>query len=142
MDNDLSRRGFICGALALAVTGMDTALLAEGAQAASGVKVLKSGKVEVTIAKVPALAKVGGAALVGNVKGVPVALVRISAQGFKALNLICRHQGATVELNGTKWVCPRHGSEYALNGALQIGPSTKPLLALPAKVTKKTVTIG
>ncbi len=142
MDNDLSRRGFICGALALAATGIDTALLAEGAQAANGVRVLASGKVEVTVAKVPALAKVGGVALVGNVQGVPVALVRSSAKSFEALNLICRHQGATVELNGTKWVCPRHGSEYALNGALKLGPSTKPLLTLPTKVTKKTVTIG
>lgn len=142
MQNEISRRGFICGALAIAVVGIDIAALAEGATAATGVKVLASGKVEVTVAKVPRLAKIGGAALIGNVRGVPVALVRTSAKAFKAINLTCTHQGATVERSGARWICPRHGSEFAINGALRIGPAPGSLGTLPIRVSAKTVTVG
>jgi len=44
------------------------------AHAAAGVKKLSDGSVEVTVASIKSLAKVGGIALIGEVNGVPVRL--------------------------------------------------------------------
>jgi cytochrome b6-f complex iron-sulfur subunit len=50
-------------------------------------------------------------------------LIRTSQTQYLAVNLICRHKGCTVELQGDKFVCPCHGSEYALDGKVTTGPA-------------------
>jgi cytochrome b6-f complex iron-sulfur subunit len=54
-------------------------------------------------------------------------LIRISDTHFAAVNLICRHKGCTVEFNGEKFVCPCHGSQYAIDGTVIHGPAQKNL---------------
>ena len=70
-EKDVSRRAVLCG-LAVLTLGLvpDTAI------AATGVKVLANGKVEVTLSKNPALKKVGGTVQFEDRAGQSIALVR------------------------------------------------------------------
>ncbi|NCZ57978.1 MAG: hypothetical protein EBY75_06675, partial [Actinobacteria bacterium] len=107
-EKDVSRRAVLCG-LAVLTLGLvpDTAI------AATGVKVLANGKVEVTLSRNPALKKVGGVVQFTDGAGQSVALVRTgrSASAYRALNLSCTHEGTNVQKSGSKWVCPNHRAE-------------------------------
>ncbi|MFN9901167.1 MAG: hypothetical protein ACK55Z_20785, partial [bacterium] len=80
-------------------------VMAEPAVAASGVKVLRNGRVEVTLAQNPALKAVGGVVRIDGVGGRSIALVRTAKgrNGFTALDLRCTHQGWIVEQDGDMW---------------------------------------
>jgi Rieske Fe-S protein len=137
----LSRRGFICGSAAVA------ALSAIPAVAATGVKTLANGKTEVNLAANKSLANVGGIVELSIKKYGKVAVVRTSksVKGFSVLNLSCPHAGVIVKQNSAGWVCsapPGHGSEFALNGALKVGPANTALKAIKFTVTTKAVTIA
>ncbi len=137
----LSRRGFICGGAAVA------ALASMPAIAASGVRTLSNGRTEVNLAANPALANVGGVVEVDINKYGKVAVVRTSksARGFSVFNLSCPHAGVRVVQSSGGWICPGprgHGSEFALNGALKVGPATSPLRAIKFTATSKAITIA
>jgi Rieske Fe-S protein len=136
---EVSRRAVLCG-LAVLTLG----LVPETAIAATGVKVLANGKVDVTLASNPALKKVGGVVQFTNGAGQEVALVRTgkAANAYKALNLSCTHEGVTVRRSSGKWVCPEHRAEFAINGAVKIGPARSNLVSIPVKVAKTKVTVG
>jgi len=126
---DPSRRAFLvgaCGAAALAAGGLGTALLADDAWAARGIKRRKNGKVVVSVDKVPALRQNNSRVLLGTVKGTPVAVVR-EGDTYTAVNLRCTHQGAIVNADSNGWKCPLHGSQFALDGDLERGPALSPL---------------
>jgi Rieske Fe-S protein len=136
---EVSRRAVLCG-LAVLTLG----LVPETAIAATGVKVLANGKVDVTLASNPALKKVGGVVQFTNGAGQEVALVRTgkAANAYKALNLSCTHEGVTVRRSSGKWVCPEHRAEFAINGDVKIGPAKANLVSIPVKVAKTKVTVG
>ena len=137
---ELSRRGAIC-ALATLTLGA----LAGPAVAASGVRVLKNGRVEVTLARNPALKSVGGVVRIDDVNGRSIALVRTAKgrQGFTALDLRCTHEGTTVQQSGDQWKCPNHNAEFALDGEFQNGPQgTTTLRRLRVTASTKKVTIS
>jgi len=117
-EKEVSRRAVLCG-LAVLTLGLvpDTAI------AATGVKVLSNGKVEV---------------------GQSIALVRTgkASSAYRALNLSCTHEGEKVMKSGTKWVCPEHRAEFALNGDVKVGPARANLVQLPIKVSTTKVVIG
>lgn len=138
-ENSLSRRSLLCG-LAVLTLG----LLPDTAIADGNVKVLADGKVEVLISKNTALRKVGGVVQFQDGSGRSLALVRTSnaVNGFRALNLSCTHEGATVGLNGGKWVCPAHRAEFALDGKVQARPARQDLSTISLKATKTKVTVG
>lgn len=142
---DPSRRTFLigmCGAAALA--GLGPVLLADNAVAATGIKRKKNGQVVVTVAKVPALRKANGRVMLGNVKGTPVAIVRTGAKTYEALNLRCTHQGVTVGADADGWLCPAHGSQFALDGELERGPALSNLATVRSRWNsrKGTLTVG
>ncbi|MBU6280230.1 MAG: Rieske 2Fe-2S domain-containing protein [Actinomycetales bacterium] len=139
---DASRRAFLVGACGLLAAGLGSALLADDAQAASGIKRRANGQVDVTVAKVPALAKVGGAALLGNVKGVPTAVVRTGQSTYQALNLRCTHQGVPVTLQNGQWSCPAHGSAFAIDGAVTNGPAQTSLASVKSVLNKGVLTVA
>jgi len=142
MEKEISRRTLLCG-VALMSAGISAA--ATPAIAATGVKILKNGKVEVTLKSNSALSKVGGVVRVDGVNGQSIALVRTTAAktGYTAINLSCTHQGVTVQQSGNEWACVNgHGATYTLAGKNLIGPATKALKQLPIKVTASVVTIG
>ena len=136
---EVSRRAVLCG-LAVLTLG----LVPDKAIAATGVKVLANGKVDVTLSRNKALRKVGGVVQFTNGTGQEIALVRTgkSAKAYRALNLSCTHEGTTVMRSGSKWVCPNHRAEFAINGDVKIGPAKMDLATLPVKVTKTKVTVG
>lgn len=139
--SSLNRREFICASAVL------TALAAFPAVAATGIKTLANGKTELDLASNLALASVGGVVQLPIKKYGKVAVVRTSksVNGFAVLNLSCPHAGVIVNQSENGWVCsaPRgHGSEFALNGALKVGPATSALKSISFTATKKAVTIS
>ena len=50
------------------------------------------------------------------------------ANGLYALTARCPHQGFTTRVDGSDFVCPRHGSLFSLDGAVLTGPATMPLV--------------
>ena len=134
----ISRRTFIAGVCAVVALGGSEL----PASANTAVKKLPGGRLSVNLKAVPALAKVGGAAKVGSVKGVPVAIARTGTSKYIAFNLLCPHQGVTVTQNEKGWVCNAHGSEFEADGDLVLGPATSGLARVPMKISKGLATIG
>ena len=141
---EINRRNFLCGALLTALGTTTTS--AEGAIAATGVKKLANGTVEVTPGSIKALAKVGGVALIGDVNGAPTALVRTSAKKYLALDLRCTHAGITVKPEGGSFYCAPnqggHGSGFTRTGSVSQGPATEPLSKLIVTVKGKKLLVS
>lgn len=137
--NHLSRRAVLCGLAALTL-----GLVPDTAIAATGVKVLANGKVEISISQNPALKKVGGVVQFTDGAGQSVALVRTgkTASAYRALNLSCTHEGTNVQKSGSKWVCPNHRAEFAINGDVKVGPARANLVQIPVKVSSAKVVVG
>ncbi len=98
----------------------------------------------VTVASFPALTSVGGAARVDGGSGKPVALVRTGAASFTAFSLVCTHEGTTVGLTGSGFLCPNHGARFSLTGQWQGGQVTSNLRSLASifDATAGTVTVS
>ena len=122
-----SRRDFIATS---AMTAAAALLLAAcgGASSATGVN---TGPVSllVQISNYPPLATVGKIARVDN-GGAPVAAVRTGASTFAAFSLICPHFGCTVGINGSSFLCPCHGAQFASTGVWIGGQRTTNLASL------------
>jgi Rieske Fe-S protein len=136
----LTRRTFICGSAAVA------ALTAIPAIAATGVKTLKNGKTVIDLAANKTLTEVGGLIELSIKKYGKVAVVRTSksTNGFSVINLACPHAGVLVSKSSEGWSCnpPGHGSVFALNGALKVGPASSPLKSIKFTATSKALTIN
>ena len=142
-ESSISRRQILCGVL-LASVGLAVDTLPDIANAATGITVLKNGKLQISLAANKKLAKVGGAVLIQLSDGSELAVVRTAAglNGFSALSLVCPHMGGTVAEIGNQWICPLHGSTFTLNGSLVRGPAQIGLSKYPIKATTKYLTIG
>ncbi len=58
-----------------------------------------------------------------------VAVIR-QGEALYALDLTCTHLGCTVTVTPKNIVCPCHGSQFALDGAVLTGPADRPLQRL------------
>lgn len=58
----------------------------------------------------------------------PIFLRVLGPDQFSALSMRCMHRGCQVESVGERFVCPCHGSEYAADGRVLVGPSELPLV--------------
>jgi Rieske Fe-S protein len=136
----LNRRAFICAGAAVA------ALTALPAVAATGVKTLKNGKTVIDLAANKTLTEVGGLIELSIKKYGKIAVVRTSksTKGFSVINLACPHAGVLVSKSSEGWSCnpPGHGSVFALNGALKVGPASSPLKSIKFTATSKALTIN
>lgn len=81
---------------------------------------------QINIGSYPALANVGGVALV-SIGNAPVAIVRTSSTAFIALSRVCTHEGGIVNESGNRFVCPIHGATFDLNGTWVGGQRTSNL---------------
>jgi len=124
MSDKISRRDFIKkSALGVvvgsaAISGLNLNVLSS--QSAKRGIVKKSGDdLVVKVTDNPDLAAVGGHVSVTD----DIMLIRTDESKFIAISTICRHKGCTVELEGDKFVCPCHGSEYTIQGKVTQGPS-------------------
>src|SRR4030095_1254182 len=72
-----------------------------------------------------------------------IMLIRKSETEFLAVKTICTHKGCDVDLEGSKFVCPCHGSEYTLEGKVTQGPSKSDLKTYETSydADKNTVTV-
>ena len=135
---DLSRRALFAGICAIAVSGLSPLPVA----AASAVKKLKDGKLAVQVKAIPELSQINGSVAIGQLKGVPIAITRTGASSYSAFSLACPHQGVTVERDAKGWFCPAHNSQFKEDGGLILGPATKRLTKIPAKLSRGVLTIG
>jgi cytochrome b6-f complex iron-sulfur subunit len=145
MAGNISRRDFIKKSAVGVVAGtvilssLDLSKLAAaskpGAFQRSGDDII----VKLSDSKNAALATAGGSVMLDDDN----ILIRMSQTQFLAVNLICRHKGCTVELQGDKFVCPCHGSEYTLEGKVTNGPAKSNLKTFEAifDSDKGTVTV-
>ena len=102
---------------------------------------VSSGAVNVNIDASSPLAIVGGAALVQSSSG--TFLVSRTAQDtFTALTAICTHEQCTVTgFQGSRYVCPCHGSQYSTTGAVLQGPATRALQQFSTRFANNILTI-
>ena len=100
------------------------------------------GNVNVTVnpATYPALANVGGIVRLSGTS-TPIAVVRSSASSYRAFWLVCPHQGSTVGINGTSFLCPGHGAMFSGTGTWIGGQQTSNLHEFTVTVDASAGTI-
>lgn len=119
----IDRRSFLAQGSLMALGAMVVAACGDGNSGPSD-----PGTVNVTVtpASYPALANVGGIARISGTS-TPIAVVRSSASSYRAFWLVCPHQGSTVGINGTSFLCPGHGAMFSGTGAWTGGQPTSNL---------------
>ena len=128
MSDKISRRDFIKRSAVGVIAGgailssLDLTALANS-PAARGVIRNAGDDTVVKLADNSALTKVGGSVKISD----EIMLIRKSESTFIAVRTICTHKGCDVELEGDKFVCPCHGSEFTVDGVVTQGPATKNL---------------
>jgi cytochrome b6-f complex iron-sulfur subunit len=128
MSDKISRRDFIktsalgviVGSSALASINLKTFA---NSPKAKGVSKTSGDDMVVKLSDNASLNKVGGSVKVSD----ELMLIRNSETTFLAVRTICAHKGCDVELEGDKFVCPCHGSEYTIEGKVTQGPAKKDL---------------
>jgi Rieske Fe-S protein len=88
------------------------------------------GTIVVKVADFPALAATGGVARVDN-GGSPTALVRSGASSFAAFSMVCTHQGTTINITSTGFLCPNHSARFGKDGLWEGGQFTSALVSFP-----------
>ncbi len=71
----------------------------------------------------------------------PVFVRRVTGGAPVALSTRCMHRGCEVEPATDRLVCPCHGSEYDLQGAVLRGPTTLPLRRYTAREDRDAIVI-
>ena len=89
------------------------------------------GVVTLSLAALPELSPVGGS-ITGHAKGVPFPLLvlRVSTTEFRAYNARCPHLGCAVSGAKSLLICKCHGSLFALDGKVKLGPAREDLKLL------------
>src|SRR5690242_5677289 len=122
-DPALSRRDFVSRSVLAAVAASLAAacggpidFTAPGTPGTTGGTGLPAAGLSVRVADFAALANVGGIARVDGGVGLPVAVTRIDAATFAAFSMVCPHQGTTIGINGSGFLCPNHGARFSSTG--------------------------
>ena len=99
--------------------------------------------VTVKLSDQPALANIGGVALV-TLGGSPFAIVRIGTASFVTVSRVCPHQGSIVNKSGNGFLCPNHGAQFSTVGTWTGGQQTSNLRSYPTSYDASTdlITIG
>jgi nitrite reductase/ring-hydroxylating ferredoxin subunit len=99
-----------------------------------------SGTFTMQIADYPALASVGGVALV-SANGASLAVVRTSTDSFVALSRVCPHEGGRIDPSGSGFVCQKHGARFSSTGAWTGGQSTSSMRSYTTTYNSSTGTL-
>jgi len=136
----IGRRTFLAQS-ALLAAGALLAACAASDVSAPGTTINSTTNIKVS--DFPALASVGGIALV-NFSGNPFAIVRTGDASFVTLSRICPHQGNTINPNGSGFLCPGHGARFNASGQWVGGQSTSNMrsYATSYDAAAGTLTIG
>jgi Rieske Fe-S protein len=98
---------------------------------------VSGGRVRLSLASYPELSKPDGAIRVlpdGRSEPIYVLVLAVLAgqpNGYAALSPICTHRGCTVDVHGSRLVCPCHGSTYDREGNVLRGPAQRALARYP-----------
>ncbi|MDE3235268.1 MAG: Rieske 2Fe-2S domain-containing protein [Bacteroidota bacterium] len=67
-----------------------------------------------------------------------------TASSFAAVQVACTHQGTSIgyEKSANDFLCPNHGSRFALDGSVINGPATNPLKKYNIAISGSTMTIS
>lgn len=71
----------------------------------------------------------------------PVCIYRFSEKEYKALWMSCPHQGAELQVFGSKLQCPAHGSEFDNTGKVTNAPATENLRSFPLTIENENLKI-
>ena len=76
--------------------------------------------------------------------GSPIAVVRTGTATFLALSRICPHQGGTIGVSGTGFMCPVHGARFSSTGTWTGGQVTSNMRSYATNYDPSTgiLTIG
>ena len=115
-----SRRDFLIACAALAAGGCASVAVRP---------VPRTGDVvRLSLAEYPELSKPGGfTKILPEGAEHPVYVLALGENRFAALSPVCTHRGCTVEIEGTRLVCPCHGSTYDREGTVLRGPAERAL---------------
>lgn len=111
VESGIGRRTFLVQSALMAAA----AALAACAGASDTTGPTLSGQSTINVNDYPALANVGGVAMV-SVQGAQLAIVRTSTTDFVALSRVCPHQGGIVYATSTGFQCPIHGATFNKTG--------------------------
>ncbi|HEX7979059.1 MAG TPA: Rieske (2Fe-2S) protein [Gemmatimonadaceae bacterium] len=136
----IGRRTFLAQSALLAAGALLAACAASDATA-PGTTINSTS--DIKLSDFPALASVGGVALV-NISGNPMAIVRTGDASFVTLSRICPHQGSTINPSGSGFLCPGHGARFSATGQWQGGQPTSNMrsYATSYDAAAGTITIG
>lgn len=99
-------------------------------------------QVVLCFAEHPALENVDGSASVSSQAG-GLVVVRTTETEAVALSNVCTHAGCAVRWQAAQGnlFCPCHGSRFALDGSVLVGPATRRLVTFDAAVDADGITI-
>lgn len=98
--------------------------------------------VDVDVTPGSPLIHVGNAALVQSSRGTFL-VARTGESTFSALTATCTHAACTVTgFNGSRYVCPCHGSNYDVSGRVVQGPAVTPLRSFATTFANDVLTIA
>jgi cytochrome b6-f complex iron-sulfur subunit len=88
------------------------------------------------------LTTAGGAMLV-DMTGDTIMVVRVSDTQVVALSAICTHAGCSMDYTAGQKVldCPCHGSQFATDGSVLRGPAVRPLRVYSATLASNRITV-
>jgi Rieske Fe-S protein len=81
----------------------------------------------------PELGSKGGYAMVTS----KVIVINRGSGKYTALDMTCTHKKQAVEFDGSKFICPGHGSEFDISGKVTEGPATKNLKSYKVTYNKE-----
>lgn len=143
--NAIGRRTFLAqSAVLAAIAALNACGASDGALTAPDLGSSSSGsKLTIKVSDQPALANVGGVALV-TLAGSPFAIVRTGATTFLALSRVCPHQGSIVNRTSNGFLCPNHGAQFSSTGTWVGGQRTSSMRSYPTAydATTDTLTVG
>lgn len=75
--------------------------------------------------------------------GQGVVVTQATAGAFAGFSTTCPHQGCSVaQVQGARIICPCHGSEFGLDGAVTQGPAQRGLTPKAVRVTGTEITLA
>jgi len=88
------------------------------------------------------LTGVGGAMLV-DMAGDTIMVVRVSDTEVVAVSAICTHAGCSMDYSASQKLldCPCHGSQFATDGSVLRGPATRALRVYTATLANDAITV-
>lgn len=143
----VDRRAFLSRSTLAAVVAVLSGACGTGADILAlrqrGAGNVPAGGLTIPVGGYPALAQVGGIARVDTAAG-PLAVVRTAASSYAVFSMVCPHQGSTINIQGSGFVCPNHGARFSSTGQWTGGQPTSSLTSFPVSFDAATgiLTVG